>query len=162
MLTLCFVEGKDMNNRLSFLVYRLENGEWNKLVEENRFGYRYGHSCQVLTIERLVILGGVNFEHKVDVLDLKSLTWSTVSCSCIFWMKLQRICLQGPRIPIELTHNFSVFYQGILYVIRWEVGDVYSMAENLMGEWVTVRHYGNSIPMRQVFPAPIVKYSDFC
>ena len=84
MLTLCFVEGIDMSNRLSFLVYRLENGEWNKLVEESRFGYRYGHSCQVLSNERLVILGGVNFEHKVDVLDLKSLTWSTVSCSCIF------------------------------------------------------------------------------
>jgi len=77
-------------------------------------------------------------------------------------MKLKRTCLQGPRIPIELTHNFSVFYKGILYVTRWEVGDVYSIPENLTGEWVNVKPYGNSVPMRQVFPPPIVKYSDFC
>merc|ERR1719474_753293 len=140
------VAGIDMDNGLRrFHVYRPENGEWNKLVEENQFSFRYGHSCQLLTNERLVILGGENFQDKVDILDLKSLTWSS-----------------GPRMPIKLTHNFSVFYQGILYVIRWEVGDVYSIAENLTGEWVAVRLYGNDIPIRQVFPAPIVKYSDFC
>ena len=64
-------------------------------------------------------------------------------------------------MPIELTHNFSVFYQGILYIIRWQVGDVYSIPENLTGEWVAVRKL-NKLPVRQVFPAPIVKYRDFC
>ena len=121
MLTLCFVEGINMDNRLSFVVYRLENGEWNELHKDSRFHYRVGHSCQLLTNDRLVILGGMHYEHQVDVLDLKSLTWSAVLSSSIFCMKLKRTCLQGPRIPIELTHNFSVFYQGILYVIRWQV-----------------------------------------
>jgi len=149
------VAGIDIDNRLSFIVYRLENGEWNELIKDSRFHYRVGHSCQLLTNDRLVILGGMNYQHQVDVLDLKSLTWSA-----------------GPRIPIELTHNFSVFYQGILYVIRWQIGDVYSIPENLTGEWVAVKHYDNTLPIRQVllntlpkrqvFPAPIVKYSDYC
>ena len=84
MLTLYFVEGIDMDNRLGFLVYRLENGEWNELIKDSRFHYRVGHSCQLLTNDRLVILGGMNYQHQVDVLDLKSLTWSTVLCSYIF------------------------------------------------------------------------------
>ena len=150
-----------MDDKFNFLVYRLENGEWNKLIEEKRFGFRYGHSCQLLSNERLVILGGKNFEQQVDVLDLKSLTWSKVSCSCFFLMKLNRICLKGPQIPIHLTHSFSIVYQGILYIIRQSYGEIYSIPENLTGDWVRVRRL-KSLPYRQVFPAPIVKYSDFC
>ena len=62
-----------INSTFLCTVERLENGEWNELIEEKRFGFRYGHSCQLLSNERLVILGGENFEQQVDVLDLKSL-----------------------------------------------------------------------------------------
>jgi len=139
------VAGIDMDDRFKFHVYRLENGEWNKLIEENRFGLRYGHSCHLLSNERLVILGGENFKQQVDVLDLKSLTWS-----------------KGPRIPIQITHSFSIVYRGILYIIRRSYfGEVYSIPENFTEDWVPVRHL-KSLPYRQVSPAPIVKYSDLC
>ena len=67
-----------MEQRHKFLVFRLENGEWKKLTDKNRF-YRIAHSCQLLTNDRLVILGGRQYAHKVDVLHLKNLTWSEVS-----------------------------------------------------------------------------------
>ena len=76
-------EGIDRDNRLNFLVYRLEDGEWKKLAVNTEFHLRVGHSCQFLSNDRLVILGGKHYTHQVDVLDLKSLTWSTVLCSFI-------------------------------------------------------------------------------
>jgi len=138
------VAGIDRDNRLNFLVYRLENGEWKKLAVNTEFHLRVGHSCQFLSNDRLVILGGKHYTHQVDVLDLKSLTWST-----------------GPRIPIELNNGFSIIYHDIIYVVGSKTGDVYSLPENLTGEWAAVRKL-NKLPVRQVFPAPILTYRDYC
>ena len=69
--------------------------------------------------------------------------------------------MQGPRIPVELENNYSIVHQGILYVIRRENGDIHSIPENLTGNWETVRKL-NKLPVRQGFPAQIVKYNDFC
>jgi len=138
------VAGIDRDNPLNFLVYRLENGEWKKLTENTQFHLRVGHSCQFLNNNRLVILGGKHYMHQVDILDLRTLTWST-----------------GPRIPIELNNDFSIVYKDIIYVIGSKTGDVYSLPENLTGEWAAVRKL-NQLPVRQMFPAPIVTYRDFC
>ena len=72
-----FVAGMDMDNPNRFLVYRLENGDWKKLTDKNWF-YRIAHSCQLLTNDRLVIIGGGQYAQNVDVLHLRSLTWSEV------------------------------------------------------------------------------------
>ena len=61
-------------------MYRLEGRKWKK-VAEKKWIDRSGHSCQLTRSQRLVVLGGSNFEQSVDVLDLKSLTWSKVNFS---------------------------------------------------------------------------------
>ena len=77
-----FLVGFDFDNQESFLVYRLEKGQWNKLTE--RKGMRYGHSCELLDEDTMVVMGGdgagpnENSFWNFDILNLGSLSWSKV------------------------------------------------------------------------------------
>ena len=76
----------DWDELTNFLVFRLEGGEWKKLKEEKwrmqKWWQRYGHSCQMLSNNRLAVLGGygdlLQHQQRFDILDLNTLKWSDV------------------------------------------------------------------------------------
>ena len=78
-----FLVGFDCDNQESFLVFRLENGQWNKITER-MWMWRHGHSCELLDEDTMVVMGGdgpgpdENFYWNIDILDLGSLSWSKV------------------------------------------------------------------------------------
>ena len=74
---MCFVLGPD-NTKKRFLVYRLERGQWKKISEKKQSKRRYGHSCELLEENRLVLIGGDYSAKGVGILDLGSLSWSEV------------------------------------------------------------------------------------
>ena len=74
------VLGTDFDNEDKFRVFRLVGGNWTQLTEMN-WTNRYGHSCQLVQNEKLVVLGGYEHNHRVDIFDLATLTWSKVSSS---------------------------------------------------------------------------------
>ena len=71
-------------------MYRLEGEKWKKLGEKNWIS-RFGHSCQLLDGERLVVIGGDFFEKSVDILDLNSNSWSKVNINFISIKRINRI-----------------------------------------------------------------------
>ena len=69
---------KPDGNEGSFVVGILEGNTWRKLADLDS-GFRYWHTCELINDEKLVIMGGKNNNGKrVDILDLKSNTWSKV------------------------------------------------------------------------------------
>jgi len=147
------VAGMDWDNEDNFLVYNLVGGEWKKL-SERKWNRRHGHSCQLLSNERLAVLGGSGGKEgeylykNFDILDLSSLTWS-----------------EGPHIPLWIHRfDYSAIYKGTLYLIQQENGIVQSIPDNLAGGWTEVRRIGQLgvVSRRRVFPALIVKQNDVC
>ena len=68
-----------------FLVYRLVKGVWEKLADKD-WDERQGPTCELLSNERLAVLGGSGYDANFDILDLESLNWSKVhyhsECFC--------------------------------------------------------------------------------
>ena len=60
-----------------FLVYRLVKGVWEKLADMD-WDNRHGITCELLSNERLAVLGGSGYDANFDILDLESLNWSKV------------------------------------------------------------------------------------
>jgi len=137
------VAGTDFDNEDKFRVFRLEGRNWTQLTEMN-WTNRYGHSCQLVQNEKVVVLGGYEHKQRVDIFDLATLTWS-----------------KGPGLPIEIAYDFSVNYKNTVYVIRQETGEVYSLSDSLDGDWIETANLGE-LPRRPVFPAPIVKRKNVC
>merc|ERR1711915_593656 len=67
-----------------FLVYRLVKGVWEKLADMD-WDERQGPTCQLLSNERLAVLGGRGYQTNFDILDLESLNWS-----------------KGPKLPVDM------------------------------------------------------------
>ena len=59
-----------------------------------------------------------------------------------------------------MWHDLSTVYQDTLNIIETYKGLVYSIPTNLTGGWKKIAELGE-LPSRQVFPAPILKESDF-
>jgi len=131
-----------------FLVYRLVKGVWEKLADMD-WDERQGPTCELLSNERLAVLGGSGYDANFDILDLESLNWS-----------------KGPKIPtILFRFDYSVLYKDILYIIHQETGHVYSIPENLTEGWKKVTSLGQlpgRISRRRVHPALIVKENKLC
>ena len=67
---------------------------------------------------------------------------------------------QGPRLPVDIYYDLSTIYQDILFIIDTKTGFVYSIPTNMTRGWKKIAELGE-LPSRQVFPAPILKESDF-
>ena len=146
---------------VNFLVYRLENGKWNKMTERKWY-WRYGHSCEILNNDTMVVIGGEKYYKSVDILDLGSLSWSQVKVqSNQTKPETDKICrFQGPELPVDMYQDFTTVYQDTLFIIETFKGLVYSIPTNLTGGWKEIAELGR-LPTRQVFPAPVFKESDF-
>ena len=124
-----------------FLVYRLVKGVWEKLADKD-WDRRQGPTCELLSNERLAVLGGSNYDTNFDILDLKSLNWSKVQYCSVCFCKLT-VFIKGPNIPLYLFRfYYSVLYKDILYIILPETGHVYSIPENLTEGWKEVTILG--------------------
>jgi len=152
------VAGFDFDNQESFLVYRLEKGQWNKITERN-WKWRHGHSCELLDEDTMVVMGGdgpgpdENYFWNIDILDLGSLSWS-----------------KGLELPVGMNFDQSTVYQETLFIIETYEGLVYSIPTNLTGEWKKIGELGklpsiqwssNPDPAAFFFPAPVLMESDF-
>jgi len=136
------VAGIDWYNAEIFFVYRLEKGKWNKMTER-KWRLRTRHSCELLDDRTMVVIGGSNYYKSVDILDLGRLSWS-----------------KGPELPVEMYYDLSTVYQDTLIIIETNEGLVYSIPTNLTGGWKKIAELGQ-LPSRRVFPAPVLKESDF-
>jgi len=125
----------------SFVVGRLEAGEW-KMLSSKRVNMRYYQSCELIGEEKLIIMGGNYYRNTMDILDLKSNTWS-----------------KGPEIPVGMYGGHSTIYKDTLYIIDNKVdGNVYSIPVTMQEEWMEVTKLGRTTD-REVHPAPVVKLS---
>ena len=131
-------------------------------MTEREWTWRVGHSCELLDEDRLVVIGGRNkYNKNVDILNLGSFSWSKVK------IKLNEVKqytgfvdFQGPHLPVEMDYDFSIVYQDTLFIIETSKGFVYSIPTSLTGRWKNIGELGK-LPSQQVFPAPVLKESDF-
>ena len=59
-----------------------------------------------------------------------------------------------------MYYDLSTVYQDTLIIIETNKGLVYSIPTNLTGGWKKIAEVGY-LPRRQVFPAPVLKESDY-
>ena len=85
---------------VNFLVYRLENGKWNKMTER-KWLLRYGHSCELLDHKTMVVIGAQGYYKNVDILDLESLSWTQVKSNQIRVKRIQELSVSGSRTSCE-------------------------------------------------------------
>merc|ERR1711915_314631 len=78
------IAGIEKDNMTHFLVYRLVKGVWEKLADMD-WDERQGPTCELLSNERLAVLGGSGYQTNFDILDLESLNWS-----------------KGPKLPVDM------------------------------------------------------------
>jgi len=136
---------KPDGNEGSFVVGILEGNTWRKLADLDS-GFRFWHSCELINDEKLVIMGGKNKNGKrVDILDLKSNTWS-----------------KGPEIPgwHYMRKGHSIIYRDMIYIIdNPDDRTVFSIPVTMQGEWKEVTKLDTGykkLPIREVYPAPLV------
>ena len=125
-------------------------------------GFRYWHTCELINDEKLVIMGGKNNNGKrVDILDLKSNTWSKVVYRH-FDFKKSIHSLQGPEIPgwHYMRESHSIIYRDMIYIIdNPDDRTVFSIPVTMQGEWKEVTKLDTGykkLPIREVYPAPLV------